>query len=100
MNCKTLFRRIARSAIGAGILCGAAPAFAQGCALCYTQAASASSRFIHALRGGILVLVFPPLLISVGLATAAYRKRDRFRGSELKTEQGADSRADEIHEAK
>lgn len=62
-----------------------APAFAQGCALCYTQAASASARFIHALRGGILVLIFPPLLISVGLATAAYRKRNGFRSSESQT---------------
>ena len=60
-------------------LCAASPAFAQGCALCYTQAASASSRFVHALRSGILVLVFPPLLISIGLATAAYRKRNQFR---------------------
>ncbi|HEY1462104.1 MAG TPA: hypothetical protein VGF44_01645 [Terriglobales bacterium] len=54
-------------------------AFAQGCALCYTQAASASGRFIHALRSGIFVLVFPPLLISLGLATAAYRKRNQFQ---------------------
>jgi hypothetical protein len=99
MNCKPLFRRIAKSATAAGLLCGAAPAFAQGCALCYTQAASASARFIHALRGGILVLVFPPLLISVGLATAAYRKRDRFRSHEPQTEDSSASVADKIHEA-
>jgi hypothetical protein len=54
-------------------------AFAQGCALCYTQAASASGRFIHALRGGIFVLVFPPLFISLGIAWAAYRKRNQFQ---------------------
>ena len=56
-------------------------AFAQGCALCYTQAASASGRFIHALRSGILVLVFPPLLISMAIARAAYRKRNQFHGN-------------------
>jgi len=82
MTSKALFRRIAKCAACAGILWVAVPAFAQGCALCYTQAASASARFIHALRGGILVLVFPPLLISVGLATAAYRKRNCFRCDE------------------
>ena len=86
--------------MGAGVLCAAVPAFAQGCALCYTQAASASTRFIHALRGGILVLVFPPLLISVGLATAAYRKRDRFRSGEAQTECSPALVADRTHDAK
>jgi hypothetical protein len=105
MNCGILLRkfgmrRVGKNAMAAAVVCSAVPAFAQGCALCYTQAASASARFVHALRSGILVLVFPPLLISAGLATAAYRKRDRFRGRESKTERGADSRADETREAK
>ncbi len=54
------------------------PAHAQSCALCYTQAASASSRFIQALRSGILVLIIPPLLISIGITILAYRKRNQF----------------------
>ena len=98
MNCKALFRKITKGAMGAGLLCGAAPAFAQGCALCYTQAASASSRLIHALRGGILVLVFPPLLISVGLATVAYRKRDKFQYREPQPQDDADLVADRRYE--
>ena len=36
-----------------------APVFAQSCSLCYTQAASATARFIQALRSGILVLIIP-----------------------------------------
>jgi ABC-type sulfate transport system permease component len=52
--------------------------FAQGCALCYTQAAGAGSRFIHALRSGILVLSIPPMLIGIGLAIITYKKRNLF----------------------
>jgi hypothetical protein len=81
MNWKISFRAIARCVAAVVALGCAVPTLAQGCALCYTQAASASSRFVHALRGGILVLVFPPLFISLGLAAAAYRKRNRFRAT-------------------
>jgi len=52
--------------------------FGQSCALCYSQAAGAGSRVIQALRSGILVLVIPPVLISIGLAVMAYRKRNQF----------------------
>jgi hypothetical protein len=55
------------------------PAFSQSCALCYTQAASAGARMIHALRGGILVLVVPPSFLSVGITILAYRKRNKFK---------------------
>ena len=53
-------------------------AFAQNCALCYTQTAGAGSRVIEALRGGILVLVVPPVLICIGLTVMAYKKRNQF----------------------
>ena len=52
--------------------------FAQNCALCYSQAAGSGSRLIQALRSGILILVLPPMLICVGLAVMAYRKRNNF----------------------
>lgn len=52
--------------------------FAQGCALCYTQAAGGGSRLIHALRSGILLLVIPPVLICMGIAIMAYKKRNQF----------------------
>lgn len=54
-------------------------AFAQNCALCYTQAAGSGTRVIQALRSGILILVFPPMAICVGLAVMAYRRRNQFR---------------------
>jgi len=52
--------------------------FAQNCALCYTQAAASGSRMIQALRGGILVLVFPPMLICIAITWMAYKKRNQF----------------------
>ncbi len=56
-----------------------ASAFAQSCALCYTQAASSGSRMIQALRSGILVLVLPPTLGSIGMIFVVYRKRNQTR---------------------
>jgi hypothetical protein len=53
-------------------------AFGQNCALCYTQAAGAGSRVVQALRGGILVLMIPPVLICIGLTVMAYKKRNQF----------------------
>lgn len=50
----------------------------QFCPFCYTQAVSSTTRFIHALRSGILVLVIPPLLMSIGFAVMAYRRRNTF----------------------
>jgi hypothetical protein len=70
--------RIAR--MTALIVALAVPAFsyAQNCALCYTQAAGAGSRMIAALKSGILILVAPPMLICLGIAWMAYKKRNQF----------------------
>jgi len=55
------------------------PAMAQSCALCYTQAASAGSRMIEALKSGILILIVPPTLMSIGMVFIMYRNRNRCR---------------------
>ncbi|MGB7438126.1 MAG: hypothetical protein WBW49_22125, partial [Candidatus Acidiferrum sp.] len=52
--------------------------FAQGCALCYTQAAGSGSRMIAALRSGILILAIPPVAICIGITWMAYKKRNQF----------------------
>jgi hypothetical protein len=52
--------------------------FAQNCALCYSQAAASGQRIIEALRSGILILVFPPMLILAIFTVMAYRKRNQF----------------------
>jgi hypothetical protein len=64
-------------------------AYAQSCALCYTQAAGAGHRFIQGLRTGILVLIVPPMFMSVGIAWLAYRKRNRT--NDQKSENSEDS---------
>ena len=56
--------------------------YAQTCALCYTQAAGSGSRIIHGLRSGILVLVIPPMFMSIGITVLAYRKRNQFSRSD------------------
>ena len=61
------------------ILLAPAPAFAQNCALCYTQAAASGSRMIQALKSGILILVAPPTLGSLGVVVVMYRKRNQVR---------------------
>lgn len=50
---------------------------AQSCALCYTQAAGAGHQLIQGLRTGILVLIVPPMFMSVGITILAYKKRNR-----------------------
>jgi hypothetical protein len=54
------------------------PLYAQSCALCYQAAANSGANFIEALKKGILVLVFPPLLIGCAIVLAAYRKRHQY----------------------
>jgi hypothetical protein len=72
-------------ALGRGLACVAlllspSALCAQGCAMCYQSAAASGARFITALRHGILVMFFPPLLIFAGILFAAYRRRDQFNG--------------------
>jgi len=57
------------------------PAAAQGCALCYTQAAASGNHFVEALQNGILALLLPPMFLSAGIAWLAYRKRNQFRNN-------------------
>jgi hypothetical protein len=69
--------RAKAAGVGALVLASNAAAYAQSCALCYTQAAGAGHRFIQGLRTGILVLIVPPMFMSVGITVLAYRKRNR-----------------------
>ena len=56
-----------------------APAFSQGCAMCFSTAAAASKDGQKAIGRGVLVLLVPPTIfmsIGVGLALRYGRKRD------------------------
>ena len=65
------------------LLVTALPAFSQGCALCYTQAAAAGARMIAALRSGIIILVVPPTLASVGMIFVLRHKHGQVRRDEV-----------------
>ena len=69
--------RAKAAVVGALVLASNAVAYAQSCALCYTQAAGAGHRFIQGLRTGILVLIVPPMFMSVAITVLAYKKRNR-----------------------
>jgi cytochrome c-type biogenesis protein CcmH/NrfF len=62
------------------LLLWAAPAFAQGCAMCYSTAAASSKEGQMAIDRGVAVLLVPPvgfLTVGVGLAFRYGRKRDQ-----------------------
>ncbi len=72
------------------ILLTALPAFSQNCALCYTQAASAGARMIQALKSGILILIIPPTLGSVGMIFVMRHKYHQNRRAGDASESGED----------
>jgi hypothetical protein len=73
------FLLIGAALVGLLMLAAPLPAVAQSCSLCYTRAASSGARMIQALRSGILILIVPPTLMSVGMIFIVYRKRNQFR---------------------
>jgi len=77
-----LFRYAKPVIAGLFVLAANAVGYAQSCALCYTQAAASSHRFIQGLRTGILVLIIPPMFMSVAITVLAYKKRNRTNDGE------------------
>jgi hypothetical protein len=79
MKYQSRLRLVRLGLAGLILLLAAVPAFSQQCALCYTQAASAGARMIQALKSGILILIVPPTLGSVGMIFVVHRKRNQMR---------------------
>lgn len=66
-----------------GLFLWAAPAFSQGCAMCYSSAVAASQDGQRAISRGVIVLVLPPagfMTLGVGLAYRYGKKRDLENG--------------------
>lgn len=62
------------------VLLGAVPAFAQGCAMCYSNAAGSTKDGQRAISRGVLILLAPPvgfMTLGMGLAIQYGKKRDR-----------------------
>jgi hypothetical protein len=87
---KTLLRLAVFCFLALGMLAIPLPAFSQSCALCYTQAASAGARMIQALKSGILILVIPPTLGSIGMIFVMRHKDNRVRWTGDADEPGRD----------
>lgn len=80
INNNSVRRWLLFGAMIASLLLFSAPAaFSQGCALCYTQASASGARMIAALKSGILVLIVPPTLASVGMIFVVRRKQNQVR---------------------
>ncbi len=66
------------------LLLWAAPAFGQGCAMCYSSAAGSTKEGQNALSRGVLVLLLPPvgfMTLGAGMAVRYSRKRDQEKQS-------------------
>jgi hypothetical protein len=56
-----------------------APAFSQGCAMCYSSAKGTSKEGQNAISRGVLVLLLPPvafMTLGAGMAVRYSKKRD------------------------
>src|SRR6201998_2997916 len=71
-----------RATVAVAALLSPSALFAQGCAIVYPTAAGSGAQFIQALRHGILIMFFPPILIMGAIFYAAYRKRNQFNSLE------------------
>ena len=70
-------RRVLIHLIGAWLLVLGAGhrLYGQSCAMCYTTVAGGGKSVIHALQGGIIVLLIPPVLLFSALTILLFRWR-------------------------
>jgi hypothetical protein len=64
------------AAVGTALLAGAPRLLAQGCSMCYTEAAAQGPRAARQLNLAILTLLVPSVLMFAGVLVAAFRRRE------------------------
>lgn len=90
MSIRCWLRLMGMLAVAALFLASPLPAFSQNCSLCYTQRAAAGAGVIQALRSGILILIIPPTLGTVGLFFVIHRRINQFRTADHAPQPGQD----------
>jgi hypothetical protein len=76
--CRTTIRAAALGLCGWCLTLGpmAMRAAAQGCAMCYQNAAASGAQGRSALRHGIWILLIPACSVFLGICTLIYRRRN------------------------
>jgi len=72
--------RLRLTAVAVLLILWAMPAFSQGCAMCYSNAAGSTKEGQNAISRGVLVLLLPPvgfMTLGAGLAVRYSKKRDK-----------------------
>lgn len=71
---------LARVAVGLAALASSSVALAQTCPACYQNAAAQAPGMLQALRTGVLVMMFPSLLMFILIFGVLFRRRNNFNG--------------------
>jgi len=69
---------LAGISVGATVLANSSVAFAQMCPACYQNAATQAPGMLQALKTGVLVMLFPTLLMFILIFGVAFRRRNSF----------------------
>jgi hypothetical protein len=72
-------QRCSTAAIAVLLLLSPAAAWGMNCPFCYSKAMSSSTGMLQAFRSGIIILMIPPFLMSIGIALLVYKRRNSFR---------------------
>lgn len=75
---RSAIRKLKLAAAAAAAVLSPSGLYAQSCVMCYQSAAASGPRTIHALKAGILILMFPPVVITAGIVYLAYSRREKF----------------------
>lgn len=87
----SIWASLTRIGVGLAALASSSVVMAQTCPACYQNAAAQAPGMLEALRMGVLVMMFPSLLMFILIFGVAYRRRNSFNAG---TDDGTDFHGD------